>query len=75
VATLRQRLAERDDELQHLRDSHIADIRQLTEQYTVQRDSQTANSDARITELQQGSAAALRNLKDDLNARHNAQIS
>jgi hypothetical protein len=75
VALLRQRLQERDEELQQLRDSHIADIRQLTEQYTTQCNSQTADKEARITALQESSSAALRNLKDDLNARHNTQIS
>lgn len=72
---LRQRLQERDDELQQLRDSHIADIRQLTEQYTTQRDRQTADSAARIAALQESSSVALQILRDDLNAQHNTQIS
>lgn len=75
VAILRERLQERDDELQQLRDSHIADIRQLTEQYTTQRDSQTAETSAKITAIQESSSATLRNLKNDLDARHNTQIS
>ena len=74
VSVLRQQLAERDAELQHLRDSHIADIRQLTAQYTVQRDTQIAERDIRITELQDESSTALRNLRDELNDRHSSEI-
>ena len=73
VSVLRQQLAERDAELQHLRDSHIADIRQLTAQYTVQRDTQIAERDARITELQDSTSTALRHLRDELNDQHSTE--
>jgi hypothetical protein len=68
-------MVERDQELQQLRDTHIADIRQLTEQYTTQRDSQTVKSDLTIKQLQDSHSTELKKLKDDLNSRHNTEIS
>lgn len=75
VSILKQKLSERDIELQQLRDSHIADIRQLTEQYTTRRDTHVANSGAQIKQLQDSHSVELRQLKDDLNTRHNTEIS